>query len=202
MKKLFIFATLSILTACSSTNYKVIEKMNDSSKPSWADLSKTTWKEDGKMWAIGFAEGDQGASLSALARISDNNAKTELTRMISNDIGAVLQNTSEGVNSQSDQTRWIGTEKSQVWSNQVTPEKRYYEKKLYSNGTDTPTLKVEYYSLVSIPVTTYTELLSEYKKKRDPASTSSLSVAADSQLKEMVAPQPKPETTETKPVNP
>lgn len=190
MKNLFILATLSILASCSSSNYKVIEKMNDSSKPGWADLSKTTWKEDGKLWAIGFAEGDQGSNLSALARISDNNAKTELTRMISNDIGAVLQNTSEGVNSQSDQSRWIGTEKSQVWSNQVTPEKRYYEKKLYSNGTDTPTMKVEYYSLVSIPEGTYRELLAEYKRKREPANTSELTTAANAQFSQMVGTQP------------
>lgn len=189
MKILSLLLLLSFV-GCSSSNYKVIETMNDDSKPEWANLSKTTWKADGRVWAIGFSEGDKSASISALSRISDNNAKTELTRMISNEIGAVLQNSSEGVSTQGDQSRWIGTEKSQVWSNQVTPEKRYYEKKLYSNGSDTPTLKVEHYSLVSIPEETYQDLISSYKRQRTPASEG-LQKTLDSQLNKLTE-EPKP----------
>ena len=113
MKNFLLLTFLIILASCSSSPYKVVESLDGNSKPSWASLGKTTWKEDGKVFAVGMSEGVEPDRLIALMRIADNNAKTEITRLIANQVGVEFQNLEAGMRGEGSYS-FIGSEKSQV----------------------------------------------------------------------------------------
>lgn len=163
MKILGLTICLMILGACSSKPYKVVESMNDDSKPSWTNLEKVTWKEDGKVYALGFAEAEgSNVNLSALARVADNNGKVELGKLVSNEVSSVMQNTTTGVHSGGDAAQFLGSEKSKVLMQELGTEKRYYQTLAYELSDDKVLVKTQYYSLVSLPEQTYKKLLDLY----------------------------------------
>lgn len=167
MKIIILSLICLTLSACSSKSYKVVETLNDASKPSWANLEKVTWKEDGKVFALGFVEVEGfTANHSALARIADNNGKTEITKLISNDIGSSLQNTVNGTELSDQSSVYIGTEQSQVLMQELSTEKRYFEKVAYTISEDKVILKTQFYSLVSVSESTYKRFLELYRKEK------------------------------------
>jgi hypothetical protein len=160
-----------LLGACSSTPYKVVESMNDDSKPSWTNLEKVTWKDDGKVYALGFAEAEgSNVNLSALARVADNNGKVELGKLVSNEVSSVMQNTTTGVHYGGDASQFLGSEKSKVLMQELGTEKRYYQTLAYELSDDKVLVKTQYFSLVSLPEKTYKKLLdlygNEFKKEQ------------------------------------
>ena len=171
MNILFLTICLMLLGACSSTPYKVVESMNDDSKPSWTNLEKVTWKDDGKVYALGFAEAEgSNVNLSALARVADNNGKVELGKLVSNEVSSVMQNTTTGVHYGGDASQFLGSEKSKVLMQELGTEKRYYQTLAYELSDDKVLVKTQYFSLVSLPEKTYKKLLdlygNEFKKEQ------------------------------------
>jgi hypothetical protein len=180
MNILFLTICLMLLGACSSTPYKVVESMNDDSKPSWTNLEKVTWKDDGKVYALGFAEAEgSNVNLSALARVADNNGKVELGKLVSNEVSSVMQNTTTGVHYGGDASQFLGSEKSKVLMQELGTEKRYYQTLAYELSDDKVLVKTQYFSLVSLPEKTYKKLLdlygNEFKKEQTQQATEATS---------------------------
>lgn len=186
MKSLIVISILLGLVGCSSIpKDEVVQRMDDKSeRPSWATISKPTYVKDGLVYAIGVAEGSSNAKLSALGRVADNNAKTELSRMVSNEIGVVFQNVEEGVEGDN-LSRFIGTEKSSLVAREISPEKRYWEKVLTHDEYGEKKLKIKMYSLVSIKHVTLKKMVrAEMKKNR--GISSELKQRVDNQLDKMM----------------
>ncbi|POB13866.1 hypothetical protein [Halobacteriovorax sp. DA5] len=185
MKLPILAIALFGLFSCSSMKEKVIERIDGlDEKPSWATISKPTYSKDGKFYAVGISEGAGNASISALGRISDNNAKTELTRIVSNQIGVVLQNVEEGTDG-ANLSRFIGTEKSTLISRKIIPEKRYWEKVQIPDNSGEDQLKVRMYSLVSIDEPLLRKMIQESLNQNKEISKE-LKQKVDSQLDKLM----------------
>lgn len=186
LKKLICgLAVLGVVGCSSISKDEVVQRMDDrSDRPSWATISKPTYVEDGMVYAIGVAEGSGNANLSALGRVADNNAKTELSRMVSNEIGVVLQNVEEGVEGDN-LSRFIGTEKSSLITREINPEKRYWEKVLTYDQDGEKKLRIKMYSLVSIKHVSLKKMVrAEIKRSR--GISSELKQRVDNQLDKMM----------------
>ena len=147
MKKLFL---IILLASCSSFSEKVVQRIDDvDEKPHWASISKSTWIENGRMYAVGLHEANEGARIPALIRVSDNNARFEISRKITNEMAFILQNMEEGVEEGESLTRFYGAEVSKMIAHGINQEKRYWEKVLVP-GLDGRELKIRTFSLVSI----------------------------------------------------
>lgn len=183
MRSLFLTITLFVLAACSSSPYKVVESLDNHSKPSWASLGKTSWKEDGKVWAVGMSEGIEPDRIIPLMRIADNNAKIEVTRLLANDIGADFKNLESGMRGEGNYS-FLGSEKSQILVQELAPTERYYEKLVLKSKEDGP-VKIYFYSLVAMPEETYNRILREAKAKAEvthqsaPAPVSEVAVSVE-----------------------
>ena len=115
---LIMLAILFIFTACSS-HKKVLYTMEDRDKPSWASLSKTVWENGDYIYAVGYTEGNPKSNMSSLSQIADNNARTEIVRLLSNRVGLVLHNTQQGDSVDNSGFRFYGTEESLVEINKL-----------------------------------------------------------------------------------
>lgn len=147
MKKLLV---LLFMMSCSSLTEQVVQRIDDiDEKPKWATIAKSTWMENGRMYAVGLHEASAGARIPALVRVSDNNARFEISRKITNEMAFILQNMEEGVEEGASLTRFYGAEVSKMISHGINQEKRYWEKVLVP-GLDGKELKIRTYSLVSI----------------------------------------------------
>jgi hypothetical protein len=83
MKNLILLFVLIAITACGSMGEKVVVRMDDMDEsPKWATLSKTMFKKKGRVYAVGFAELPIESRISAAVRVSDNNARFEISREI------------------------------------------------------------------------------------------------------------------------
>lgn len=167
MKNFIILAILAtFFVSCSSTYKRTVYKMNDvSSKPSWANLEKTVWMDDGKHYAVGYVEAEDGANMNALFKMAENNARTELTKTLSNEVVATSENSNTGTHSQDFSS--VSKEYSSVWNQGITPEKRYYEKVRYTYvDEDSKEIKVLVYALVSVSEKTYNELKTLSKNEK------------------------------------
>jgi hypothetical protein len=160
MKYLILGSLLAIIAGCSSIpRDEVISRIDNlDEKPSWATISKPTYFKDGKVYAVGFAEAEGDARVSALGRIADNNSKSEISRLVNNKIGVAFQNVEEGTGG-SGLSRFVGTEKSYVNTNEIIPEKRYWEKVKVYDENEKPSIKLRMYSLTYIERTTLKKLI-------------------------------------------
>lgn len=186
MRTLIAIVLLLGISACSSIQKdEVVQRMDDvSERPSWATLSKPTYAKDGVVYAVGVAEGSADASISALGKVADNNAKTELSRMVTNEVGVVFQNVEEGVEG-SNLSRFVGTEKSLVAMREITPEKRYWEKVLSHDADGEKKIKMKMYSLVSVKHVTLKKMIRDEMEKSRGIS-SELKQRVDAQLDKMM----------------
>ena len=160
MQKMFLPIVLLVgLSACSSMKDQVISRMdNMDEKPAWATLAKTTYVENGRVYAIGFVESSADAKIQALMKLASHNGKSEISRMVANNIGVVYQSVEEGT-SGNELTRYIGTEKSSVLSNEIQVDRTYYEKVLTYNSNKEQVAKIQLYAMVSIPEKTLRDLV-------------------------------------------
>ena len=151
MKRSILFLMLSVLflTSCSS-HKSVLYTMEDRDKPEWASLSKTVWEKGDTIYSVGYTEGNPKSNMSALAKIADNNARTEIVRLLSSKVGVILENNQFGDTLDNSNFKFYGTEESLVEIKKLQAKERYYEKVALDNGTDIPDIKYEFYSLVAI----------------------------------------------------
>lgn len=169
MKNLILLTLTLTLAACSSSRYKVVESLNDKDTPSWASLGKTTWKKDGKVYAVGVAEGVEPDRVTGLLRISDNNAKGEITRLIATEVGVDFKNIEAGLRGEGSFS-FIGSEKSMVSIQELGPEDRHFDKLQLKDNENAP-IKIYSYSLFAIPEQTFNYFVQEARQKMKNADT-------------------------------
>lgn len=166
MKILSILAISIIMAGCSSNPYKVVESLDNKDKPSWATIEKTTWVDDGQVFAVGVAEGVEPDRVTSLMKIADNHAKTEVTRMIANQLGVDLSVVEQGLRGDGSFS-FLGSEKSSVSVQELAPSSRYYEKLVLKDVDDAP-VKIMFYSLVSMPESVFKKLVKDARSQAAP----------------------------------
>ncbi len=75
-----IIAILLVLTACSSTGPRIIDRSDHGSAPGWTDITKPNYEEDGKRYFLGYVELNGDASKSAALNMADEKAMSEPMR--------------------------------------------------------------------------------------------------------------------------
>lgn len=174
--KIFSLLTIAmIMVGCSSSPYKVVETLDGKDKPSWATIEKTTWVDDGQVFAVGVAEGIDPDRVTSLMKIADNHAKTEVTRMIANQLGVDMSVVEQGLRGEGSYS-FLGSEKSAVSVQELAPSSRYYEKFTLKDVEDAP-VKIMFYSLVTMPEATFKKLVKEAKVGTGVAPASSEEVS-------------------------
>ena len=149
--KCVLMILVFLLGACSSMGEKVVTRMDGlSDRPSWASLSKTMYIKDGQLFAVGFTEADANSRLSALARISDQNARFSISRAITDDMSFIFQNLEEGIQDGGQLSRFYGNEVSKLVTHGIHDEQRYWEKIQTFNENGEKEYRLRFYSLVSI----------------------------------------------------
>lgn len=150
MKTISLFF-LVFFVSCSSVSEKVIQRMDDiNERPSWASISKTMFLKDGRVYSVGLSESEASARISAASRIADNNARFEISRMITNESSFIFQNAEEGLDDGGQLSRFYGNELSKHVSHGVRQENRYWEKVRSFNQDGDEIYKLRLYSMVSI----------------------------------------------------
>lgn len=149
MKKLAMFLVF-VMTGCASFKDETLQTMDDKERPQWATLSKTITADKGKLYAVGYTEGAASNRISALMRISDNNARFEFAREITNQMNFIYQNLEEGVSEGGQLSRFYGTEISKLMAHGIRQENRYWEKVRTFNEDGDPVIRLRIYSKVSI----------------------------------------------------
>jgi hypothetical protein len=171
---LFLISLIIVVFAmpgCSSLGEKVLVRMDgESERPSWATLSKTTFTKEGKIMVVGYAEVPADAQIGAAMKLSDNNARFEISRRITNDMGFIFQNLKEGVLDGGDLSRFYGMEISKVLSSDTVTEKRYWEKVQTFDSYGEKVYKLRLYSLVSIKGSTLRKAVAKANAKQNAIS--------------------------------
>ncbi len=119
-------------------------------KPKWATLSQTMFKKSGRIYALGFVDLPVDSRLSAAMKISDNNARYEVSREVQDDMAFIFQNVQEDIADSGQLTRFYGTEVSKNLLSGVKTEKRYWEKMQTFDENGDKSFRLRVYSLVSI----------------------------------------------------
>lgn len=157
MKYCLSILLLIIFTSCAS-HRDVIYSLNDDSRPSWADVSNTIWEKDGKIYSLGFAELDYDDNLSAGFKVASNNAKSNLSSYIKNNITNDINN-NQGLKNQDFNA--LTSEYSKVVTRKIKPEKGFYEKVSFENVDESLKYKLHVYSLISIEKNIFQKLTEE-----------------------------------------
>lgn len=168
MKNFILMLAIITLSACSSSPYEVVESLDGNDRPEWASIAKTSWKSDGYVHAVGIAEGVPADRVTALMRIADNNAKSEITRLMANEIGVDFKNIEAGLRGEGSYS-FIGTEKSFVSVQELAITGRHFENFKLKKVEDAP-VKTHFYTKVSIPEATYNRLIKEAREKAQNAT--------------------------------
>lgn len=167
MKK--VIAVLALMTfSCTSTpkvaNDKayvadqVLARIDDmASRPGWIKESEPFRIEGGKVLSLGSTVIPGDDRVEAAYRIAENSAKAGVSTGIEQRLSFVFQHAEDGTQIGSDQTRFIGTEVSNLTASSITPEKRYWEKYATTLDSGERVTRYKVYSLVSMPE-------SEFKK--------------------------------------
>lgn len=152
MKVFFLMTMTLVFMSCSTTSYQdeVIQTMENREHPEWATLSQTYFTKDGKIFFVGYTEGASSNRISAMLRISDNNARLEFAREITNQMNFIFQNIEEGIGEGGQLTRFYGTEVSKFLAHGIRQEKRFWEKVKYRDEDGDLVIKTRIYSLVSM----------------------------------------------------
>lgn len=143
---------LAMLTSCASgPKDKVLVRSDDlSERPSWAKFEATAFLKEGRLFVVGISETDVDAKIPAVARIADNNARFEVSRVITDDLSFIFQNMEEGVTDNAELTRFYASEISKHVSHGIRQEKRYWEKVETFDSEGEKKLKLRVFSLASI----------------------------------------------------
>jgi hypothetical protein len=171
MKKIILSLISLILVSCaSSIGDRTIASMDDVSKPDWANQQKSVTTKDGKIRILGFNEVSGDAKISAAFRLSDNTARSELSKMIENNLSTITQNLEEGVTDEGGMTRTYSSEVSKSVIRELPIVHRYWEKVLVMDAEGEKNIRLRTYSMAEIPESKFKKLIKEKldKDKIDP----------------------------------
>lgn len=140
-----------LIKSCASVSEKTVVRMKGHDEaPEWASLSKSTYVKSDRLYSVGFTEVNANARISAAFRISDNNARFEISREVTDDMAFIFQNLEEGLDDSGTLARFYGTEVSKLIVQNIRQEKRYWEKVQSFDDSGERVYKLRLYSLVSI----------------------------------------------------
>lgn len=148
--RMILLVIIAICTNCASYQESTISTMEGMDRPEWATLSKTVYKKSGRLFIVGYTEGLASNRISALMRISDNNARFEVSREITNQMNYIYQNLEEGVGEGGQLSRFYGTEISKHLSSGIRQERRFWEKVRVMDENGDPIFRTRTYSLISM----------------------------------------------------
>jgi hypothetical protein len=166
---LILIISLAFIS-CSSLSEKTLSSMDDKDRPAWANQEKVVSVKDGKMLILGFQEVPADAKISAAFRLSDNSARTELSKMVDNQFSSVFQNLEEGLGDDGNLSRFYASEVSKNVLRELKIASRYWEKVQSFDRDGLKTFRLRVYSLAEIPEVNYKRLVRERieKDKIDP----------------------------------
>lgn len=170
MKKtiILLFTSLLFLTSCS-TYKKTVHTMDDSSKPSWVKkVNSPIWESNGKIYSVSIAEVDHDSNFSSAKRVSDNFARAQLAKMISNKL--TLTETITEKNLKSKNYSLISSENLDLLLSDMVVEKNWFELVEVDNLDKTKRKEMHVYSLVSISLEKFKELSLNNKEERGVSS--------------------------------
>ena len=167
MKTLLIILVIVLGASCSTVfQERVLVRSDDlSERPSWAQVGVTNFVKEGRLFVVGLAEHDVNSRIPAVARIADNNARFEISRMITNDLAFIFQNMEEGVGEGGDLSRMYASEISKHMAHGIRQEKRYWEKVQTFDSEGERVVKLRVYSLASIKESDIKRAISEVISK-------------------------------------
>jgi hypothetical protein len=182
MKTIFIgkLVILSmILTSCASI-YKeqVVAKMEEKERPEWASLSSPYFVKNSKVYYVGVAEASSSSRIPALMRVSENNARSEISKEINNQINVVFQNVQEDLSEGGQFARLYSSEVSKFLAHGLRTEERYWEKIYIQDIKNGEKLITRSYSLISIHLSDLKKAIREAHTKTQisPAIKKSLDI--------------------------
>lgn len=189
MKNLVLYVCSFIIVACSSVSETTVSKMDGESKPSWASQEKALVSKDGKLTILGFSELDADAKISAAFRMSDSQARGELSKMVENQFSSIFQNLEEGTTDEGNLSRYYASEVSKNMLRELKIIKRYWEKVQSFDRDGEKTFRLRVYSLAEIPESHYKKLVREKlaKEKLDPEVKKQVLNHFESEIKQFQA---------------
>lgn len=161
MKRTMALALLSVITGsffagCSSTGVKqyqrdeILSTANDKSQPDWADETKPFQVKDGKVQSVGLAyiKGDERPD--AGARISANNARSNIAKAVENRMEFIFQNAEEGLTYDNGAAKFIGSEVSSITTNHMRESGMWWARVAQSDEDGSRKIRYKIYSLVEM----------------------------------------------------
>lgn len=130
VKKLFMFATILAVSACSSTfpKEKVLARADGLTEtPSWASFTTGSFTEEGKVSFIGIHDTDSTGRLSTGCKVAAAKAKGEISSEIQQKLSFVMQHAEEGNEIGNEQTRYIAGEISKLTVSDIRYDGCYWE---------------------------------------------------------------------------
>ena len=170
MFKPLIFMISFVLVSCSSISEKTLSSMDEKDRPAWANQEKVVSIKDGKMLILGFQEVPADAKISAAFRLSDNSARTELSKMVDNQFSSIFQNLEEGLGDDGTMSRFYASEVSKNVLRELKIASRFWEKVQSFDRDGLKTYRLRVYTLAEISEANYKRLVREKveREKIDP----------------------------------
>lgn len=161
----------AVFVSCSSVySEKVVHRMDGlSERPEWATMTRSMFKKEGYIYVVGLSSGEEGSRISALARISDNNARHELSKFITSEVGFVFQNLEEAVDEEQI-ANYYSSEISKTVLRGMITEKKYYEKIQVNSPREGTSIRVDVYTLIKIKEKHLKRLVRKASKRNDKTS--------------------------------
>lgn len=158
MSKKLIVLIPFVLFACSSTptvkGYEkdvVLETLNNSSQPEWADESRPFSVQSGKVMSVGVTILRGEDRPEAGFRIAENNARANFSKAIENRMEFVFQNAEENASLDSQSAHYIGSEVSSLTSHSMRISGQWYKRYAQSQDDGSRHIYYKIYSLVTMP---------------------------------------------------
>lgn len=189
MNNFILLICTLILVSCSSLGDRKIASMDDVSKPDWTNQQKSVSLKDGKIRILGFNEVSADAKISAAMRLSDNSARSELSKMIENNFSTITQALEEGLTDEGGLTRTYSAEVSKTVIRELPIVQRYWEKVLVTDADGEKTIRLRTYSMAEIPESKFKKMIKEKldKDKIDPAIKQQVQNHFESEIKDFRA---------------
>ena len=159
--------------------------MDGNDRPGWANQQRAVTIKDGNMMILGFQEVPVDSKISAAFRLSDNSARTELSKLIGNQFSSIYQNLEEGLGDDANMSRFYATEVSKNLLRELKISSRYWEKIQSFDRDGLKTFRLRVYSLAEIPEVNYKRLVREKieREKLDPEMRQKALVHFENEIK-------------------
>lgn len=130
---------------------EILSTSNNKSQPDWADETKPFYIENGKVHSVGLTTLLGSERPEAGMRISENNARANIAKIIQNRMEFIFQNSEENAAFDSTQSKYIGSEVSSLTSSSIMVKGHWYKRYATSEEDGSRRIYYKIYSLVTMP---------------------------------------------------